>query len=246
MRPAMCIVFSTVLTGSLILSASAQVTKLVSSDTPVLAYDRVQGKPYSAKETETTVKTLNDGTSLTRANETLIWRDSAGRVRIERILKSDFAPEIRHVIVYDLVDNKKLAWTSERRIVSVSSLPDLNRPRTGVAPASQVASPAPPAAQPPSSTGSSQFHREELPPETVNGLHIVGYRTTRIIPTSAHSNSRELLLTNEFRWCPELGIKVSTRIDNPDGGRYSIELTDIDRSEPVPALFKPPANYEVQ
>jgi len=52
-------------------------------------------------------------------------------------------------------------------------------------------------------------------------------------------------VTSETWTSPELRITVRLVKDDPRTGKVTTELTNIDRSDPAPSLFKPPVGYAV-
>ena len=43
----------------------------------------------------------------------------------------------------------------------------------------------------------------------------------------------------------DLFTQVRRKVDDPSLGKYRTNLIDIDRSDPDPALFRPPADYQL-
>ena len=72
----------------------------------------VTGEPYSAMVTNEVVRTLADGTKITRHGHHFIARDSAGRERVEMRMSAakDGKPEVKLVFVIDPVARSLTTW----------------------------------------------------------------------------------------------------------------------------------------
>jgi hypothetical protein len=89
------------------------------------------------------------------------------------------------------------------------------------------------------------MQRESLPPKTVNGIYAEGVRITQTYPIGYFGNDRPIVVVNETWTSPELKIIVLTSSDDPRTGTRTTEVTNIDRSEPDPALFQIPEGYTI-
>ncbi len=85
-----------------------------------------------------------------------------------------------------------------------------------------------------------------LPPDTINGITVLGDRKTTLTPAGAHDNKSEIKTTSEFWISPDLGVIVRHVSDFPNIGKFSTELSDVKRSVPDPGLFKVPEGYEMR
>ena len=72
------------------------------------------------------------------------------------------------------------------------------------------------------------------------GLEVTGTRTTQVIPAGTVDNDREFTVVSETWTSPELKIVLRQMTSDPRTGRVTAELSNIDRSEPDPSLFKLP------
>jgi hypothetical protein len=90
------------------------------------------------------------------------------------------------------------------------------------------------------------FTVEFLPPTTINGISVVHNRNTKVVAAGAVGNDRELTLTREFWTSRELGVVMRHMIDDPRHGKIVVELSDVSRADPDPALFKVPEGYEMR
>ena len=87
---------------------------------------------------------------------------------------------------------------------------------------------------------------ENLGIKDFNGIPAEGTRTTRTIPAGEEGNDQPLVVINETWRSKELGLTLMTIGEDPRRGRTTIEYEELNRGEPDPALFAPPAGYTVQ
>jgi hypothetical protein len=91
----------------------------------------------------------------------------------------------------------------------------------------------------------AQSKSEDLGTQMIDGLWAHGTRTTTTIPVNAQGNDRPLVMVFENWFSDELKLQVSSKRSDPRGGETTERLTNIDRSEPDPVLFRPPADYVI-
>ncbi|MGA9672532.1 MAG: hypothetical protein WBQ94_25175, partial [Terracidiphilus sp.] len=174
-------------------------------------------------------------------------RDSSGRTYHET------RPEIAQgvegetlafvfVNVHDPVNRINITWNSNSKVANVIHIPEPRQiKRIEMQPDVENMAPMPmvrPEAIKP------QF--EELGMKTINGVEAQGTRTTRVIPAGREGNDQPLTVTHESWVSPELKLVVMSTNDDPRSGTSTMELTDIERAEPDPALFQVPEGYTVK
>jgi hypothetical protein len=84
---------------------------------------------------------------------------------------------------------------------------------------------------------------EDLGTQQMEGLTVYGTKTTLTIPAGAQGNDRPMEIVSERWFSPELNIFVLIKNHDPRSGETTIRTTNIERSEPDPALFRVPADY---
>src|SRR5262249_45265141 len=84
---------------------------------------------------------------------------------------------------------------------------------------------------------------EDLGMQLMDGLWVHGSKTTMTIRANSQGNDRPLVTVIEQWISEELQVAVLTKRSDPRNGETTDRLTNIDRSEPDPALFRPPADY---
>ena len=86
---------------------------------------------------------------------------------------------------------------------------------------------------------------ESLGKQFVEGVEAEGTRTTFIIPKGQVGNEQPLNIVSERWFSPALKVLVMSRQSDPRFGETTYRLTNINRSEPSPALFEIPSDFKV-
>jgi hypothetical protein len=87
---------------------------------------------------------------------------------------------------------------------------------------------------------------ETLQPQDIEGLRVEGTRTIVTLPAGSVGNVLPIEIVSERWYSPELKVVVLTRRSDPRLGETVYRLTNIDRSEPPPDLFKVPEGFTVE
>ncbi len=97
---------------------------------------------------------------------------------------------------------------------------------------------------------SQEVHRENdagyLGSKTINGVMAEGTRSTRTIPAGEEGNVLPLDVVHEEWRSNQLGVLLLVIDDDPRRGKTTLEYEELTLGEPDPALFAPPAGYEVK
>jgi hypothetical protein len=203
----------------------------------------VVGQPYSAVQVHGTTRTLADGSTVSHHGHHIVARDAEGRVHVEMRMANgrNGEPDQVMVFVMDPVAHTLTTW--------LSNVP--NQPKV----ASLIKLPAPGRDSPPAPAekNPSEDHRpqpiittEDLGPKTIQGLETTGKRTTTIVPVGRSGNSAPITKTYEVWTSADMGLVVKQVWNDPRSGERTVELKDLSRVAPDPALFRPPAAYEVK
>jgi len=86
---------------------------------------------------------------------------------------------------------------------------------------------------------------EDLGEQSYEGIIAKGTRTITTIPAGAIGNERPIETVYEKWYSPELQMVVWSRHTDPRFGEQTYKLTNINRTEPDPSLFKVPSGYKV-
>jgi len=227
----------------------------------------VTGAPYSAEEIEENVQTLADGTHLTHTSTVKMYRDSQGRTRTERSMPTLGAAKADAPVMIDVFDpvahvhymlNTRDKIAHKVNIPSAETGPSSKRVVGQVGPFASaarrpVAASAPPPPRAPDqaadTAGAERPKRtsEKLGTETMEGFQVEGRRITTTWPAgSAMGNDRPITSVDETWFSPELHIVVLSKGTDPRNGEHTRKLVNIDRTEPDPSLFQPPADYTIK
>ncbi len=223
------------------------------------AWGAVKGVPFSAKQTTVHDQTLSDGTVIKSTVEIQIFRDGEGRMRAESTLnpKVSGQPQTHIVAISNPIDRTEISWVSGSPAASVASvlhMPEMQMsgmmnafgtgtPVSGTPSRSLHLASAPAVASSPSQSASN-IRTEDLAGDSIAGVEVTGTRTTQVIPAGSIDNDRDFSVTSETWVSPELKTTVRQMTSDPRTGTVTTELSNIDRSEPDPALFRAPAGYK--
>jgi hypothetical protein len=207
----------------------------------------VVGEPYSAVQVHGRVQTLADGSTVSHHGHHFVARDSEGRVHVEvRMAEGQNGePDTVMVFVMDPVAHTITTWLSgapnhppnNTKVATVFKIPAVEK------------RPAAPAGRPnPSESSRPQpiITTEDLGTKQIQGLEVVGKRTTTIVPVGRSGNSAPITKTHEIWTSADLQLVVKQEWNDPRSGKRTVELDKISRTAPDPALFRAPPGYVVK
>ena len=198
----------------------------------------VTGVPYSARQSTESIQTLADGTHITRQvpPDTMTWRDSSGRVRIEMDPSSGKDGPCRSVLieVEDPVAGHLYVIDPINKIAHRLQVVPMPVPArsAGLAPDAR-----------PTRPGGPTMTSQPLGKRMMLGTEAEGTTRTMTYPVGSR-NDRPLTITDEIWTAPGIGL-VYSKNSNPDGTVTTTMLNDLSTAEPDPTLFRIPAGYEI-
>jgi hypothetical protein len=203
----------------------------------------VAGEPYSSVQVHSTTQTLPNGSTVSHHGHHAVARDAEGRVHVEvRLARGENgAPDEVMVFVMDPVAHTLTTWLSGEpghpKVASVFKIPAAQQP---------VA--VPPRRDNPRESVRPQpvITTEDLGTQSMQGLEVTGKRTTTIVPVGRSGNSAPITKTHEVWTSSDLQLVVKQQWNDPRSGERTVELEHISRANPDPALFRPPAGYEIK
>ena len=208
----------------------------------------VTGEPYSAEVVVERIQTLADGTHITqKAQSTKQYRDSQGRTRIETSPAG-----VQVVEIHDSVSGFRYLLDPQNHIAHRFAPPAENS--NGMvsyvqsAPAnSSVANSVTARGMSPTQapTDRPQTFTESLGSQTIEGVYVEGKKTTTIFPVGLMGNDRPLVRVMESWHSSDLKLTIVSKNSDPRMGESTMLLRNINRSEPDPALFAVPADYQI-
>jgi hypothetical protein len=209
------------------------------------------GAPFSATVKSTFEQKLPDGNSIRGFARSRQARDSLGKTMSEMVqsctLGEDGQPhESLRVSVYNPVAKTDTIWEAGGADPKVARVYHRAQPAPSRTPGEQAKIREQRAAfqmyQPPL----RESKTEDLGMKTINGVSAKGSRQVRTIPVGEEGNELPLEIVSETWQSQELGLLVLSSSDDPRSGRRTSELEELNRGEPDPALFMPPADYKVE
>jgi hypothetical protein len=204
--------------------------------------ETVTDAPYSGVEIRTSQQVLATGGFILRTEQTAVYRDSLGRVRRETTRKGpDGQTETRVTIsdpvagvVHELDATNKTASSRPARFPNWSQGTSTNRMQTmgaGRRPAAQT---------------DANVKRETLAARSINGTIASGARVTHAIPAGTIGNSQAIETVRETWMADDLKVPLMTKSADPRTGTTTMELMNVNRSQPDPSLFQIPSDYTVK
>ncbi len=214
-------------------------------------------QPYTAEFKITTVRTLANGTTITRESTETQAVDRDGRtvnLTKESAVNSD-RPAVMRGHVHDPVEETDINWDSVQGKATIVKAPPADQREGCWATESghmrwQFGSSAQ------SSTAAKSVETahlarpkpvmEELGTTTIEGVEAHGRRTTWTTPAGQIGNDAPLVRTQETWWGTSIGLLLREVNDDPQTGKRTREVVSLGLTDPDPALFQPPEGYEVK
>jgi hypothetical protein len=231
----------------------------------------VKNEPYQAQAVTEMKQTLADGTHIVQTTTATVARDSDGRtVRIQKLTTigpwkssgSSQGDSETLTTIFDPVSKEHIDFTSDRKVAHVVTMPPLPPDAPGggesgfaVAYAGSAAGagqavtmqaqaiPFPAAAARTSSSGDPKT--ESLGTQTIDSIQATGTRITRTIPSGTIGNDKDLVITHETWYSPELKLVIQSKQNDPRFGQTTYTLKNIQQGQPDETLFQVPADYKV-
>jgi hypothetical protein len=209
------------------------------------------GSPYSLERETETVRTLVDGTHIVTKTHSLMYRDSQGRMRTEnftpdRLQTGNSSQEPTMINIEDPVEGVQYVLTPHNHTATRIVIRRIDPPPPPPKPPVN----APPNTLPPPPPRRSELkvstQTEDLGTQMIEGVWAKGTRRTMTIPANSQGNDRPIVTVAETWFSDDLRLEVLTKRSDPRTGETTERLTNIDRSEPDPALFRPPADYTIK
>jgi hypothetical protein len=194
----------------------------------------VTGVPYSGVETTQVQRKLDDGNQIARQDETKVYRDGQGRVRMEHTGTQPGSNQQARtfITIFDPVAGYSYVLNPQTKKAMKRPLPTGERqgagPGMGRGPRKDA-----------------KVQTEDLGTQTINGLAATGTRTTRTIPAGAVGNQQPIVITRETWISTALKVPVQIKTSDPRFGSSTLQLTSVVQAEPDPTLFQVPSDYTV-
>ena len=208
-----------------------------------LAVPVVAGHPFSGDEVTTRQRSVPNGIPVVPMETTRVYRDSAGRTRIDAAVPRSPVCCPRLVYIFDPIAGVNYFVSTEKKIASreVYAIPAGQSIPTADDPWKS------PTAQPFGAFSEPLAQYEFLGKQLVSRLLVNGRRTSRVWTAASNgSTSRPAGTAVEESWySPDLQMMLIKQVYATSLGFSTTQLENIDRSEPDQALFKIPADYKI-
>jgi len=217
----------------------------------------VKGVPMSGEMVVTRDRTLADGNNIHTQNQTLIYRDSQGRMRreigFELNTPSTGAAKRTMIAIMDPVSGNRYMLNPENKTAHQmplhpgkpgSGAPDAMHGRMGVGPGTAEAMHDMPG-KVWIGSNAANLKTEQLGTKTINGLQALGTRMTRTIPAGEIGNLNPIEVVTERWYSSDLQLPLLTTHNDPMMGTMTIKLVNINRGEPDASLFQVPSDYKL-
>jgi hypothetical protein len=230
----------------------------------------VKNQPYQAQAVTEVKQTLADGTHITQTTTATVARDSDGRtVRIQKLStigpwksasNSSQADAPTLTTIFDPVAQTHTDYNSDSNVAHVLAMPALpaKAQAKGAAGGFAVISAGPGGGGPGNVTfafkaraeageaPNGDVKTESMGDKAIDGIPVTGTRTTNTIPAGTIGNDKDIVITRETWYSPDLKLVLQTTQTDPRFGETTYSLTNVERSAPDSTMFQIPAGYTVE
>ena len=197
----------------------------------------VTGAPFSATETRQSQRTLANGSQIQNQQQSSLYRDSQGRVRIDTTItppataSGGSTPRTMSTI-YDPVAGFVYRLNPAKMTAVKSAIPQRPSPTSGT----------PPARTP---RAGVQVQTQSLGTSTVNGVTATGTQVTTTIAAGTFGNTAAIQAVRVTWVSTALQIPVQITVSDPRSGNSTMNVTNIVQASPNESLFQVPPGYTV-
>ena len=238
---------------------------------PMPAIPLMANAPYSGQQEIEVSQTLQGGVHVSHPSPSgqKIWRDSQGRIRVEKSLmpgrnRADGVPTLVEIqdpvagCTYIMDDVHRIA---HRIKVSVAPQPNMEErmtrelvgrgspPQSAARSGSGLAESAPrPAAARRGLANSAeppQSSLQDLRTQVMDGVLVHGTRIVTVIPAGFSGNDGPITSTRDTWYSPDLNLILCTVLVNHLSSTSTDRVVNLTRNEPDPSLFLVPVDYSI-
>lgn len=191
------------------------------------------GMPFTGSFTTIRVVTMQDGSTVTTSVTDRVARDSQGRVFRERHhfapVDTDPATTFINFYIFDPTTHTQIVcFVAAKRCTRGVYYRNLNFKEAPAGPYDQ---------------GRRMLTRDSLGQKTFGNLTALGTRETTTIAPGTIGNDKQLTLTRDFWYSPDLKTNLQVIRSDPREGNVTVNLTVQSRAEPDPSVFAIPEGY---
>jgi hypothetical protein len=230
----------------------------------------VKNQPYQAQAVTEVKQTLADGTHITQTTTATVARDSDGRtVRIQKLStigpwksasNSSQADAPTLTTIFDPVAQTHTDYNSDSNVAHLLPMPALpaKAQATATAGGFAVISGGPGGGGPGNVAFAIKARAEagealngdvktaSMGDKAIDGIPVTGTRTTNTIPAGTIGNDKDIVITRETWYSPDLKLVLQSTQTDPRFGETTYSLANVARSEPDSTMFQVPAGYTVE
>ncbi len=233
------------------------------------AHQPIVHQSYTAELKTTRVQVLADGTTITTESSEIRASDSQNRELFSStrtIPRGDQQTSVTNAHVDDPVEGTQTTWNSQSKVAHVIKLPSQDQrhgcwasqsgqlhmsygagnasiaPNGGIGAGTGSASNAASIPHPTHPTPAT----EDLGTTTILGVEARGQRLTTVIPVGQIGNDKQLVRTIESWMAPGFSFPLRSIHENPQSGKSTTEVVNLDLSEPPLSTFQPPDDYKIE
>lgn len=197
------------------------------------------GAPFSMTLMTEWSRPFGNGGTVTLTNQRRIMRDSRGRIYQERWLLVPKGGDIKsRMDVFQITDPDQHTWYNCEPIRKICELlPYRTRSQPNFEPAIGTSGSLP--------NGRGFHTHEDLGLSSTEGQETHGYRETTTINTGVMGNDKPMVSIREFWYSPQLAVNLISVVNEPQSGTQVFTVKDLTTSEPEPAFFEPPTDYQI-
>lgn len=210
----------------------------------------VRGAPYAAERETESVQVLADGNRIVRRTTERLYRDAAGRNRIE----SEWLDQALVQIQDPVGGMSYRLYPSARTGISMAiglPAPAADKPVAAPLPAdgatagaARVAERIAPALDGAGAEGESSSR--SLGTRRMEGVAVEGTLVTTTLPAGKEGNTLPIVRTLETWRSPELKLVIYSKSSDPRYGDRITRIRNLRREEPPADLFEAPRDYTVR
>ncbi len=226
----------------------------------------VKNEPYQAQAVTEMKQTLADGSHIVQTSTATVARDSDGRtVRIQKLTTmgpwrtsgSSQGGSQTLTTIFDPVSKEHIDFTSDNKVAHAVTMPPLPPGAPAgtegafsmvyagsIAGAGQAVTVQAQGVAPQASNG-AEPKTESLGTETMEGIQATGTRSRNTIPAGTIGNDKDLIITHETWYSPELKLVIQSTQNDPRFGQTTFTLKNIQQGQPDETLFQVPPDYKV-
>lgn len=198
-----------------------------------------KGVPFSADVVTETDQVLADGNHIHREIRGKIYRDSQGRMRRETMMEfAGSGVKYENVSINDPTQRVFINLDPRLKTATIHHFVQVGPPSTDRAAAKAVT--------PAAVMRQSISKHEPLGNREIEGFTATGSRYSRTIEAGQVGNEKPITSVHETWFCRELRTELLSISDDPQSGRHTMHLTNIQTGEPDPLLFQVPPDYTVK